>query len=253
MRLKNKVAIITGGANGMGAAEAMLFAREGAKVVIVDVRDAEGEAVAKTIQSAGGEGSYQRLDVSLDADWQKVLAATLDRHGRLDVLVNNAGVSGVADPDMLSLPAWERLMEVNAKGVFLGMKHAIPAMRRSGGGAIVNISSIAAFGAMEGLHMGYNASKAACHLMTKTAAVQYAHDGIRANSVHPGMLPPMLGSRAKVKADPAMHDKVLERVPMRRVGRVEEVAHAVLFLASDEASYITGTSLIVDGGWLARQ
>ena len=252
MRLKGKVALVTGGANGMGAAEAALFGREGARVAVADVRDDEGRAVAAGIAGAGGEAVFLHLDVRSEADWQAAVAAVRERWGRLDVLVNNAGVSGVEDPDLTSTAAWDRIMDVNAKGVFLGMKHCLPAMIESGGGAVVNISSIAAFGAMEGLHMGYNASKAASHLVTKAAAVQYGRHGIRVNSVHPGMLPPMLGTK-KARPDPAAREKILERIPLGRPGRVEEVANAVLFLASDEASYITGTSLIVDGGWLAKQ
>jgi len=169
--------------------------------------------------------------------------------GKLDVLVNNAGISGTFDPDTLSTTAWDTLMSVNAKGVFLGMKHAIPAMQAVGGGAIVNISSISGFVGQDNIHMAYNASKGAVRLMTKTAAVQQAKHGIRVNSVHPGIMPPMRTSKAS--ADPAVRDKWLRAVPMKREGRVEEVAHAVLFLASDEASYITGTELVVDGGYLA--
>ena len=163
--------------------------------------------------------------------------------------MNNAGVSGSSDPDTTSTASWDTIMSVNAKGVFLGMKHAVPAMRQAGGGAIVNISSISGFVGQDRLHMAYNASKGAVRIMTKSAAVQYARDGIRVNSVHPGFMPPMRTS--KVSADPAWRKPFLEAVPLKREGRVEEVAHAVLFLASDEASYITGTELVVDGGFLA--
>ena len=190
-----------------------------------------------------------RLDVTSEANWQEAVAETLSSFGRLDILVNNAGISGTFDPDTLSTSAWDRLMDVNAKGVFLGMKHAIPAMEQAGGGAIVNISSVSGFVGQNGIHMAYNASKGAVRLMTKSAAVQFARKGIRVNSVHPGVLPAMRTSKAT--ADPAFREKMLAGVPMRRAGRVEEVAHAVLFLASDEASYITGTELVVDGGWLA--
>ena len=190
-----------------------------------------------------------RLDVTSEANWQEAVAATLSTFGKLDILVNNAGISGTFDPDTLSTSAWDRLMDVNAKGVFLGMKHAIPAMEQAGGGAIVNISSVSGFVGQNGIHMAYNASKGAVRLMTKSAAVQFARKGIRVNSVHPGVLPAMRTSKAT--ADPAFREKMLAGVPMRRAGRVEEVAHAVLFLASDEASYITGTELVVDGGWLA--
>jgi NAD(P)-dependent dehydrogenase (short-subunit alcohol dehydrogenase family) len=246
MRLGGKVALITGAAGGMGQSEATLFAKEGARVVVADVLEAEGRQVA---DSLGGAGRFVRLDVTSEADWQEAVAATLAAFGRLDVLVNNAGISGTFDPDTLSTSAWDRLMDVNAKGVFLGMKHAIPVMERAGGGAIVNISSVSGFVGQKGIHMAYNASKGAVRLMTKSAAVQYARHGIRVNSVHPGVMPAMRTSKAT--ADPAFRERMLAGVPMRRAGRPEEVAYAVLFLASDEASYITGTELVVDGGWLA--
>jgi NAD(P)-dependent dehydrogenase (short-subunit alcohol dehydrogenase family) len=246
MRLGGKVALITGGASGMGQSEAILFAKEGAEVVVADVLEAEGQKVADGL---GGAGRFVRLDVTSEAAWQQAIAAAVSAFGKLDVLVNNAGISGTFDPDTLSTSAWDRLMDVNAKGTFLGMKHAIPAMEKAGGGAIVNISSVSGFVGQNGIHMAYNASKGAVRLMTKSAAVQYARSGIRVNSVHPGVLPAMRSSKAT--ADPAFRQKMLAGVPMRREGRVEEVAYAVLFLASDEASYITGTELVVDGGWLA--
>jgi NAD(P)-dependent dehydrogenase (short-subunit alcohol dehydrogenase family) len=246
MRLEGKVALITGGASGMGQSEAIIFAKEGAKVVVADVLEEEGRRVADGL---GGAGRFALLDVTSESAWQEAIAATRRHFGRLDVLVNNAGISGTFDPDTLSTSAWDRLMDVNAKGVFLGMKHAIPVMEQAGGGAIVNISSVSGFVGQKGIHMAYNASKGAVRLMTKSAAVQYARSGIRVNSVHPGVLPAMRTSKAT--ADPAFREKMLAGVPMRREGRVEEVAYAVLFLASDEASYITGTELVVDGGWLA--
>jgi len=246
MRLGGKVALITGGASGMGQSEAVIFAREGAKVVVADVLEPEGRQVADGL---GGAGRFVRLDVTSEAAWQEAIAATLSHFGTLDVLVNNAGISGTFDPDTLSTSAWDRLMDVNAKGVFLGMKHAIPVMERAGAGAIVNISSVSGFVGQKGIHMAYNASKGAVRLMTKAAAVQFARSGIRVNSVHPGVMPPMRTSKAT--AAPVFRERMLAGVPMRRAGRVEEVAYAVLFLASDEASYITGTELVVDGGWLA--
>ena len=249
MRLNGKVALVSGGASGMGQSEALIFAREGARVVVADVLETEGRQVADKIKAAGGQATFVKLDVSNEAEWEKVVKATLEGFGKLDVLVNNAGISGTFDPDMLSTAAWDRLMDINAKGVFLGMKTVIPVMQRAGGGAIVNISSISGFVGQTGVHMAYNASKGAVRIMTKTAAVQYAKDGIRVNSVHPGMMPPMRSS--KTSADPVWRDKMIKAVPMKRAGRVEEVAHAVLFLASDEASYITGTELVVDGGYLA--
>jgi NAD(P)-dependent dehydrogenase (short-subunit alcohol dehydrogenase family) len=249
MRLAGKVALITGGASGMGQSEAMVFAREGARVVVADLLDAEGQQVADKIAGGGGQARFVKLDVTSEADWQKAVEAAVGAFGKLDVLVNNAGISGTFDPDTLSTAAWDALMNVNAKGVFLGMKHAIPRLREAGGGAIVNISSISGFVGQTMVHMAYNASKGAVRIMTKAAAVQYAKDGIRINSVHPGFMPPMRTSKAS--ADPEWRAKMLKAVPMKREGRVEEVAHAVLFLASDEASYITGTELVVDGGYLA--
>jgi NAD(P)-dependent dehydrogenase (short-subunit alcohol dehydrogenase family) len=249
MRLTGKVALITGGASGMGQSEALIFAREGARVVVADLLEIEGRQVADKIAGAGGQARFVRLDVTSETDWEKAVEAAVRDFGKLDVLVNNAGISGTFDPDTMSTAAWDALMNVNAKGVFLGMKHAIPRMRDAGGGAIVNISSISGFVGQPMVHMAYNASKGAVRIMTKSAAVQYAKDGIRINSVHPGFMPPMRTSKAS--ADPEWRAKMLRAVPMRREGRVEEVAHAVLFLASDEASYITGTELVVDGGYLA--
>ena len=249
MRLAGKVALITGGASGMGQSEATIFAREGAKVVVGDVLESQGRDVVDSIIKAGGQARFVTLDVTSEASWRDAVAAVVAAFGKLDVLVNNAGISGTFDPDTMSTTAWDALMNVNAKGVFLGMKYAIPAMRDAGGGAVVNISSISGFVGQDKIHMAYNASKGAVRLMTKSAAVQYARDGIRVNSVHPGIMPPMRTSKAS--ADPAWREKTLRAVPMKREGRVEEVAYAVLFLASDEASYITGTELVVDGGFLA--
>jgi len=249
MRLAGKVALITGGASGMGQSEASLFAREGARVMVADVLDREGREVVAKIGVEGGQARFQKLDVTDEAEWRTAVATTVESFGGLDILVNNAGISGTFDPDTMSTAAWDRLMNVNAKGVFLGMKYAIPAMQARGGGAIVNISSISGFVGQSMIHMAYNASKGAVRIMTKSAAVQYAPDGIRVNSVHPGFMPPMRTS--KMSADPDWRAKMLGAVPMKREGRVDEVAYAVLFLASDEASYITGTEVVVDGGYLA--
>ena len=249
MRLAGKVALVSGGASGMGQSEAMIFAREGAKVVVGDLLEAQGKDVADSIVKAGGQARFVKLDVTDEKSWQDAVAAAVAAFGKLDVLVNNAGISGTFDPDTLSVAAWDALMNVNAKGVFLGMKYAIPAMQAAGGGAIVNISSISGFAGQDKVHMAYNASKGAVRIMTKSAAVQFAQHGIRVNSVHPGIMPPMRTSKAS--ADPVWREKSLRHVPLKREGRVEEVAHAVLFLASDEASYITGTELVVDGGYLA--
>jgi NAD(P)-dependent dehydrogenase (short-subunit alcohol dehydrogenase family) len=233
----------------MGETEARMFAQEGAKVVVADLLEEDGRRVVAAIAAAGGEARFARLDVTSEEDWQEIVTTTVTHFGHLDILVNNAGISGTFDPDLMSTAAWDRLMAVNAKGVFLGMKYAIPAMQQAGHGSIINISSISGFVGQDAIHMAYNASKGAVRLMTKSAAVQYAKDGIRVNSVHPGVMPPMRTSQAS--ADPARRAAMLANVPMGRAGRREEVGYAVVFLASDEASYITGTELVVDGGYLA--
>jgi len=248
MRLQDKVAIVTGAASGMGAATARVFAREGAKVLVADVLEAEGREVAEAIKSNRGEARFQRLDVTSEEDWNAAVAATLAAYGRIDILVNNAGVSG-SDPDRLSMATWDRQMSINAKGVFLGMRAVIPEMQKAKSGAIVNISSISGITGQNFVHMGYNAAKGAVRAMTKAAAVQLAKDGIRVNSVHPGLMPPMRTSM--LSADPKIRAGMLRAVPMGREGRVEEVAYANLFLASEEASYITGIEVPVDGGFLA--
>jgi NAD(P)-dependent dehydrogenase (short-subunit alcohol dehydrogenase family) len=248
VRLEGKIALVTGAAAGMGESAARIFAREGAKVVVADLLEKEGGAVAASIVSAGGEAMFLRMDVSGEEQWREAVRATVKRYGRLDVLVNNAGISG-AVPDRMSTEYFDKLMAINVRGTFLGMKYAIPEMQKAGGGAIVNLSSISGFVGQEFVHMGYNGAKAAIRMITKSAAVQYAKDGIRVNSVHPGLMPPMRTS--VTAADPKLREKLLESVPMRRPGRVEEAAYAILFLASDEASYITGTELVVDGGFLA--
>jgi 3(or 17)beta-hydroxysteroid dehydrogenase len=249
MRLEGKVAIITGGAHGMGAEEARLFAREGAKVAIADVREEDGRKVEAEIAEAGGQATFVSLDVSKEDQWERAVAQVVAQFGKLDILVNNAGISGSSEQDFGSTEAWDRLMDINAKGVFLGMKHAIPEMEKAGGGAIVNISSISGIVGQEAVHPGYNASKGAVRLVTKAAAVQHAKSGIRINSVHPGMMPPMLTS---FKRGDANREALVEAVPMGREGQPIEVANAVLFLASDDASYITGTELVVDGGFTAK-
>lgn len=249
MRLEGKVAIITGAASGMGAATARRFAREGARVVVADVLEPEGRDVVVAIGAAGGVAAFQRLDVTDASNWQAVVDAALASFGRLDILVNNAGISGSGYDDLLELPGWQKVMEVNATGVFLGIKFAVPAMQKSGAGSIVNMSSISGVTGQKGIHLAYNASKGAVRTMTKSAAVQFGAHGIRVNSVHPGLMPPMRTSGRT--ADPAFRAKLLESVPLGRPGEVDEVANAVLFLASDEASYITGAELYVDGGYLA--
>src|SRR6266446_606318 len=249
MRLEDKVALITGAASGMGASMARIFAREGAKVVVADVLEEEGRGVVTDITHANGAAIFRRLDVSSEAEWRTTVDATLAEFGKFDVLVNDAGLSGSAVEDLFDTAAWDLLMSVNARGAFLGMKFAIPIMKAAGGGSIINISSISGITGQHHVHVGYNASKGAVRTLTKAAAVQHGADNIRVNSVHPGLMPPMRSS--KRTADPEVRARMLRQVPMGRAGRVEEVANAVLFLASDEASYITGAELWVDGGYLA--
>ena len=247
-RLEGKIAIVTGAARGMGEVEARLFAEEGATVVVCDVTDDAGQRVADDIVSNGGRAEYIHLNVTDEDNWRQVIADTVGRHGKLDILVNNAGISGYDEEDNLGTTTWDRLLNINAKGVFLGMKHAIAAMAQGDGGSIVNISSISGIVGQDFIHMGYNASKGAVRLMTKSAAVRWAEAGIRVNSVHPGLMPPMAGGSASSET----RNSMLANIPMKRVGNREEVAYAVLFLASDEASYITGAELVVDGGFTAQ-
>ncbi len=249
MRLANKIAIITGAASGMGRATALRFAVEGAKVVALDLLAEEGASLAAEITAAGGVARFSVLDVTDEAGWERIVAATVAEFGRLDILVNNAGVSGGKIADILDRAGWDAMLSLNATSQFLGMRHAVPTMKASGGGSIVNISSISGNRGQKRLHIGYNAAKGAVRVMSKAAAVQLGADNIRVNSVHPGIMPPMRTSGAML--DPAHLAKMMEHVPLGRPGRVEEVANAVLFLASDEASYITGSEIHVDGGYLA--
>jgi NAD(P)-dependent dehydrogenase (short-subunit alcohol dehydrogenase family) len=249
MRLAGKVAIVTGGANGMGAEEARLFAREGAAVVVADVMEGEGKQVEAEIVAVGGKAQFVRVDVTSEADWKNAIDAAVGGFGKLDILVNNAGLSSSSETDPFSTDGWQRIMEVNSTGVFLGTKHAVAAMRQTGGGSIVNISSILGFAGTEGGHPAYAASKGAVRIFTKQMAVNVGKHGIRVNSVHPGFMPPMRSGRPR---NPAAMEEIIKQTPLRRTGETIEVAYAVLFLASDEASFITGTELVVDGGWLAR-
>jgi NAD(P)-dependent dehydrogenase (short-subunit alcohol dehydrogenase family) len=250
LRLTGKVALISGGALGMGADEGRLFAQEGAKVVLGDVLEAEGKAVAEEIRAAGGEGTFVRLDVTSEADWQTAVTTAERLYGRLDILVNNAGIGGASRTEDTTLEQWERTMAVNATGVFLGTRAAIPAMRRAGGGSIVNISSQLGLVGTDNSSPQYQASKGAVRLLTKATAIQYAAEGIRANSVHPGpIVTPMTERR---RADPEQRRLTLSRIPLGRYGQPREVALGVLYLASDEASFVTGSELVIDGGWTAQ-
>ncbi len=247
MRLKDKVAIITGGAHGMGEAEARLFAKEGAAVVIADVLNDMGESVAADINAGQGRAMFVRTDVTSETDWKNLIARTIAAYGKLDILVNNAGISGSAVGDQDSIEGWNKLIAINQTGVFLGTTLAAKEMAKAGKGSIVNISSIMGFiGGAEG-SMGYSASKGAVRIMSKSAAVRWGPQGVRVNTVHPGYMPAMLnGTNAGGRA------AKIPITPLRRLGEPIEVAHGVLFLASDDASFITGTELVIDGGYIAQ-
>jgi NAD(P)-dependent dehydrogenase (short-subunit alcohol dehydrogenase family) len=247
MRLKGKVAIITGGAHGMGEAEARLFAAEGAKVVVADILGDLAEAVAGDIRAGGGEAIAATIDVTNEAEWVSLIAKTLASYGGLDILVNNAGISSSALGDPDGLEGWHRAVAVNQTSVFHGTKLAANQMMKSGGGSIVNISSIMGFVGSATGHPAYHASKGAVRLYSKAAAVRYGPSGVRVNTVHPGFMPPMLN--ATNAGDSAPLAKV---TPLRRTGKPIEVAYGVLFLASDEASFVTGTELVIDGGYIAQ-
>src|SRR5271167_2052553 len=247
MRLKDKVAIITGGAHGMGEAEARLFAAEGAKVVVADILVDEAEMVAGAIRAGGGEATAAKIDVTSEAEWAGLIGKTLAAYGGVDILVNNAGISGssVGDPD--GLDGWHRIIAVNQTSVFLGTKLAAEQMAKTGGGSIVNISSIMGFVGSASGHPAYHASKGAVRIYSKAAAVRYGPVGVRVNTVHPGYMPPMLNATNAGERD----DKIA-LTPLRRIGKPIEVAYGVLFLASDEASFVTGAELVIDGGYIAQ-
>jgi NAD(P)-dependent dehydrogenase (short-subunit alcohol dehydrogenase family) len=250
MRVAGKVAFISGGARGMGAAEARLFAREGARVAIGDVLADEGRQVVEEISETGGEALFVPLDVTSESQWQTAIAAVVNRFGKLDILVNNAGVGSHSMVEDTPAEEWDRVMDINAKGVFLGTKVAIPEMRRAGGGSIINISSQLGIVGVDNSSPQYQASKGAVRLLTKATAIQYASDGIRANSVHPGpIITPMTEG---TRADEQRHQVTLSRIPLGRYGEPEDVAYGVLFLASDESSFMTGSELVIDGGWTAQ-
>ncbi len=249
MRLEGKVALITGGARGQGATEAKLFAQEGAAVVIADVLQDEGRQIEAEINEGGGRALFVDLDVTSSDDWQSAVEQTVETFGKLDILVNNAAIYSRTPIEHASEEEWDSIIDINLKGVFLGTKHSIAAMRDAGGGSIINISSTAGLvGSPRG--GAYTASKGGVRLFTKNTAIQLAPDGIRANSIHPGpidtdMIRDNIGTPEGLAAS-------LERVPLKRIGTVDDVAYGALFLASDEASFMTGSELVIDGGVTAQ-
>jgi len=249
MRLENKVALISGGARGMGAVEAKMFAAEGAKVVIGDMLGDEGRQVEAEINESGGECVFVQLDVTDENAWQDAVATTVARFGKLDILINNAGIARINSVEDTTSEEWDLVMDINAKGVFLGTKAAIPEIRKAGGGSIVNISSIA--GLTGGCTSSYAASKGAVRLLTKSTAIQYAADGIRCNSVHPGVIETPMTTPIMLNT-PEGRELNASRHPLGRFGQPEDIAYGVLFLASDESSFMTGSELVIDGGLTAQ-
>lgn len=245
-RLEGKVAIVTGGARGQGAAEARRFVAEGARVAITDVLEAEGRALAAELAE---RAFYQRLDVTDAADWNVAVAATVERFGRLDVLVNNAGIGIVAPLDAIDLALHRRVVDVNLHGVFLGMRAVKAAMQRAGGGSIVNVSSIDGLVGVANM-TSYSASKFAVTGMTRSAALELGPLGIRVNSIHPGVIDSPMVREAPAAVQERLA-RLLERQAIPRMGKPEEVAALALFLASDEAGYITGAQFVIDGGHIA--
>ena len=256
MRLEGKVALITGAATGVegelmgfGGATARLFVQEGAKVVLGDINVVSGEKTAAQIREGGGDALFVPLDVTKEQDWIDAVRATIDRYSRLDILVNNAGTGARFTVEDTSTEVWDAQMDVHAKGQFLGMKHAIPEMRKTGGGSIINISSI--YGIVgSAISTAYHAAKGASRLLTKSVAIQYAGENIRVNSVHPGFaLTPLT---AQGYQGPERQESSLSRTPMGRLGKAEDIAYGILYLASDESSFVTGSELVIDGGMTAQ-
>ena len=248
-RLDGKVALISGGARGQGAVEARMFAAEGACVVFGDILDDEGRRVEAEIRELGGQATYVHLDVTSEDDWAAAVNAAVSEYGRLNVLVNNAGIVLGRSIEDMTVAEWDRLFDVNAKGVFLGTKASLPALRAAGGGSIVNISSTAGLVGNDYNLAGYSSTKGAVRLLTKSTAIQHASEGIRCNSVHPGPIDtPMLRESRANRGSGLSDEEQMRRVPLGRIGRPEDIAYAVIYLASDEASFVTGSEVVVDGG-----
>ena len=248
MRLKDKVALVTGASSGIGYQTALLFAAEGAAVVLTDINDADGEAAAAEIIAAGGRACYVHADVSQAADCEGMVAEAESRFGKLNVMFNNAGIMHSRDDNAVSTEedVWDLTMAINAKGVFLGCKYGIPALQRAGGGSIINTASFVAIMGAATPQVAYTASKGAVLAMTRELAVVHARENIRVNSLCPGPLKTEL--LMKFLDTEAKKQRRLVHIPMGRFGEAAEMAKAALFLASDESSYVTGSDFCVDGG-----
>ena len=246
MRLKGKVALITGGARGQGAAEAKLFAKEGAKVVITDILDNEGKKTEAEITETGGKCLYMHHDVTNSKDWETIVSKTVEHFGKIDILLNNAGIAVWGTNDDTSEEIWDSVMDVNAKGVFLGTKHVVPEMKKNGSGSIINVSSISGIIGQPAIQPVYNASKGAVRIFTKSTAVQYGKYGIRANSIHPGGVDTDM--IAHLTENDERQQRIKETVPLQRIADPIEIAYGALFLASDESSFMTGSEMVMDGG-----
>lgn len=247
MRLAGRVAIITGAARGQGAAEAELFAAEGASVVLGDILEDEGRATEARIAESGGSATFIRLDVTSESDWEAAVAAASERYGPVDILVNNAGLLTMSTTAEVSRAEWDRVMDVNLWGIVLGTRAVAPSMRNAGGGSIVNISSLSAMKAMPWA-AAYHAAKGAVRIHTKVAALELAADQIRVNSIHPGAIDTEMLTDAYSEE---FLSGTADRVPLGRMGTPMDIARGALFLASDDSAYITGTELVIDGGILA--
>ncbi|HEX7107169.1 MAG TPA: glucose 1-dehydrogenase [Acidothermaceae bacterium] len=248
-RLSGRVALVTGAASGIGEAIARRLAAEGAAVVVTDVQDGAGAKVATDITEHGGSAVYIHLDVASETDWQAAVRSTVEEFGHLDILVNNAGLGDLATIEETSLSDWERTVAIDQTGVFLGMKTAAAELAKSGHGSVVNVSSI--FGASGGFGTSpaYHAAKGAVRILTKNVALSWAERVVRVNSVHPGFIATPLLEQAK---GTPVEQAMLDLTPMRRLGQPAEVAAGVAYLASDDASFVTGSELYIDGGYLAR-
>ncbi|MEV0278179.1 glucose 1-dehydrogenase [Streptomyces sp. NPDC050610] len=248
-RLDGKVALITGATGGIGAATAELFAREGARLVLADVAEEPLGALARRIEETGAEAMTAVLDVSSAREWEQVISAVRERFGALHVLVNLAGIVDWPGIEDTREEAWDRVIDVNQKGTWLGMRAAMPLLRAGGNASVINTSSVLGI-VGSGAAAAYQASKGAVRLLSKTAAVEYARQGVRVNSIHPGVIAtPMIQELLDEQGD---RQPDIVRTPMRRAGRAEEVASAVLFLAGDESSFVTGSELVIDGGLTAH-